>query len=62
MELAVNGLAGLRILRDVRRRDPSALRRRIDPPSEAQDYARELEKKSRALKEWLVGKRSKCSV
>lgn len=33
MKLAVNGLAGLRILRDVRRRDPSALRRRIDPPA-----------------------------
>ena len=32
------------------------------PWSEAQDYARELEKKSRALKEWLVGKRPKCSV
>ena len=33
MKLSVNGLAGLRILRDVRRRDPSALRRRIDPPA-----------------------------
>lgn len=33
MKLAVNGLAGLRILRDVRRRDPSGLRRRIDPPA-----------------------------
>ena len=32
------------------------------PWSEAQDYARELEKKSRALKEWLAGKRPKCSV
>ena len=33
MKLAVNGLAGLRVLRDVRRRDPSALQRRIDPPA-----------------------------
>ena len=33
MKLAVNGLAGLRVLRDLRRRDPSALRRRIDPPA-----------------------------
>lgn len=73
MKLAVNGLAGLRILRDVRRRDPSALRRRIDPPAPDPALRKRwtvgalpldalLLKKSRALKEWLVGKRPKCPV